>query len=239
MQGGIRIRTEEEREELEKDAFKRLEGKVEEKGRVKGEKERIEELWRDSSRRWEDPDAVGRRLRKGFREGRKERERVGRGNELLAERMSLGFEVLGENEGDRVRARAVQFGSGDGEDDRSEVTRRPLFAEEEQQRRSEEKRIDSTQQGKKRKKRLTDEELALRSKEKMRSILGANTRAVMDPFVSDGPSIASPSGIKTFGSLKRKRRQSEAVTRNHVDENNEESREAPDKGAALVDYDSD
>ena len=224
---------------MEKDAFKRLEGKVEDKVRVKGEKERIEELWRDSSRRWEDPDAVGRRLRKGFREGRKERESVGKGNEALAERMSLGFEVLGANEGDRVRARAVQFGLEDGEDNGSGVTRRPLFAQEEQHRQKEGKRTDFTPQGKKRRKRLTDEELALRNKEKLRSTLGANTRAAMDPFLTDGPSIASPSGIKSFGSLKRKRRKCEVDTRNDVDENNEESKEAPDKGAALVDYDSD
>ena len=212
---------------------------MEDKVRVKGEKERIEELWRDSSRRWEDPDAVGRRLRKGFREERKERERVGRGNEALAERMRLGFEVSAENEGDRVRARAVQFGSGDGEDNRSGVNSRPLFVEEEQHRRSERRQTYSTPQGKKRRKILTDEELALRSKEKLRSTLGANTRAVKDPFLTDSPSIASSSGTKTFGSLKRKRRKSDAVTRNPVEENNEESREAPDKGAALVDYDSD
>ena len=243
-EGGVRIRTQEEREELERDAFKRLEGKVEEREKVKGDKGRIEELYRDNERRWEDPYEVGKRLRRGFRVERKEREKVGKGNEALREKMSLGCEVLAENEEDRVRARGIEFQGGREKDatDEEAIKSRALFAVAQ----TDVQKPKEARNGKKRKKKMTDEEMALANKEKLRSTLGANTRATIDPFLNDlSGTREAPVELKTFASIKRKRVTSRgADTKGENGKNEENTADSPTATsgapiAALVDYDSD
>ena len=235
-EGGVRIKTQEEREELERDAFKRLEGKVEEKEKTKGDKSRIEELYKDSERRWEDPYEVGRRLRRGFRIERKERERVGRGNEALREKMSLGFEILGEEEEDRVRTAVVDFERRDeriGEEEK--VRRRALFERREEEEKNQGNGSETMSGKKRKKKKMTDGQLAQASKERLRSALGANTRAVLDPFLNDAIPTATSPGVRAFASIKR-RRPATDIPANGTSDNSE--KRTAGKNPVLVDYES-
>lgn len=234
-EGGVRVKTQEEREELERDAFKRLEGKVEEKEKSSGDKSRIEELYRDSERRWEDPYELGRRLRRGFRVERKERERLGRGNEALKEKMSLGIEVLAEEEEDRLRAALVDFGG----DDKSLES--SLF--EAQRKPKPDNQTNSSggrSNGKRKKRKLTEREVTREHQEKLRSTLGANTRAAIDPFLNDrNTPITASSGVTAFKSIKRKSQAKVSTSARGDEHADEKPPPTPGKAPTLVDYDSD
>lgn len=162
--GGV----EAEREMKRQDAFVAFEGKAAEKLQKRTDGERVEDLRAMKERDWRDVDAAGARLRKGFRVGRKERQAEGGRKQEIRERMGLGIELLDESEGDRRRAKLVDFGAA------AEVgnsgSRAPLFTSGAAgppmngttARRKPEKRIDA----------LRDE-------------LSENTRAALDPFASN------------------------------------------------------
>ena len=108
-EGGMPILTPVERERRREDAFAALEGKVEEKEAVEGNKKRIEELYRSRERDWEDPGEVNKRLRESFRRDRKIHQREERVLERLKERIGTDMEILPEMEQDAQRAKLVAF----------------------------------------------------------------------------------------------------------------------------------
>ncbi|KAL4869509.1 CWC16 protein [Aspergillus spectabilis] len=166
------------------DAFAKIEGKVEDKRAVDEAKSRILELQARQARDWDDPYAVSRRLRRGFRVERKLLESKERGKEALREKMSLGIEIVDEVEEDGVRAGLVEFGGGGGKG----VRTKPMFESASSRYPS---RIDCGEDGKKSKlkggagKRQTADLVAER-KSLFRSELMGNTRAAVDPFLKDG-----------------------------------------------------
>ncbi|KAL9047072.1 MAG: hypothetical protein Q9214_000264 [Letrouitia sp. 1 TL-2023] len=219
-EGDFVIRTEEEREQMQRDAFATLENKVEDKRQQVTDKSRIEELYREKQKAWDDPYTMSKRLRTRFREERKLRQQKEASTEELKDRMGLGIELLEEAEEDRKKAEFVDFGTVDAESVIAKAQARPLFA------------IDSLadtkgwQSGKNTKVKLEPQS----SKEKLRLELGANTRAILDPFLAvDKPSI------KAFPQIRRKKGKDAAV---------KEALDEPGPSMAhglvpLVDYESD
>lgn len=166
--GDLVIESAEEREKRQSDAFALLEGRVEEKRQVFSDKTRIEELWADKEKAWDDPYERSRKLRKVFRAERKLREEDEEKTEDLRDRMSLGVELLAESEEDRRRAEFVDFGVGDGETAVNKAKSKPLFASAGPQR-----------------------------PESLRVELKNNTRAAVDPFLNgDKPASTVISLIK-------------------------------------------
>jgi coiled-coil domain-containing protein 130 len=209
--GEIRIRTDEERERLQNDAFAALEGRVEDKRQTLTDRSRIEELQRAKEKDWEDPYAASRRLRRAFRADRRVRQKNEGSTEALKDRMSLGMDLLAETEDDRRRAGFVDFGALDGETAIVKATSRPLFAG------------SNPPVGKeKAAKGLSDAELR---REKLRQELSRNTMAAMDPFLS---------GEKPFAAtVAAKRKRDTGVVA--VEQNSGKESHA----MALVDYESD
>lgn len=151
-----------EKERRRNDAFAALEGVKEEKELLRGEAERVEELRSRQERDWRDPDERNRRLRAGFRPGRKAREVDGVRMEGLKERMGLGIEILEESEHDRRRAGLVEFGRfGKGID----VMAKPMFGT-----------------GGKGQKKGTTDTVGETKVDALRKELSGNSRAAVDPF---------------------------------------------------------
>lgn len=222
QEGEIRITTEEERARLEGDAFARLEGKVEDKQRTVNDKSRIEELYNEKDKDWDDPGEANRRLRKAFRVGRKEREKNGKTTEGLKEKMSLGMDLLDETEEDRQRAGLVEFGEFGGEGAIVKATSRPLFADTRTSEKSLAKNIKTTKAASETEKR----------RESLRNELAHNTRAVLDPFLSmEKSNVQALGGVS---SMKRKRKVEDRESVLKANENIDISRTP-----ALVEYDSD
>ncbi|KAF2802805.1 DUF572-domain-containing protein [Mytilinidion resinicola] len=192
--------TEEERERRRTDAFAALEGNVGEKQVEKKSKERIEELVEAQERAWQDPDAVNRRLRRGFRAERKVLEKRQAHTEGMQERFGIGFEIVDEVEGDRIRAGVVEFGEL-GVGDVGKAVRKPLFASEA----SAIKAADVKKSGKGDKKTRAARE-AEKRRELLQHELRGNTRAVMDPFLTASPrSSNNDTTLKVIAGIKRKR----------------------------------
>ncbi|KAL8958942.1 MAG: hypothetical protein Q9183_005735 [Haloplaca sp. 2 TL-2023] len=175
MEGDMVIRSAEEREAMQNDAFAALEGRVEEKRQVVTDKSRIEELFREKEKAWDDPYAASKKLRKVFRAERKARRKDEEATENLKDRMSLGMDLLAETEEDRRRAGFVDFGVVDGETAIIKAKSKPLFAEG----RSGESQFDRGKIF-----NVTPTKTALQDgQKKLRLELGNNTRAATDPFL--------------------------------------------------------
>ena len=168
--------TEEEKERLEKDGgFGAVEKKIEDKRKLLSESERLEELRKRSERDWEDPYEKSKRLRNGFRIGRKERKDAEMRGDALKEKFSLGIELVEENSADAQRAQFIEFG----QDQPKEIGDvKPLFGSNSSET---SKRIP--ERGK-RSKRPTAEDLAAMKKAQLQGRLTDNTRAVIDPFTT-------------------------------------------------------
>ncbi|KAI4209810.1 MAG: hypothetical protein LQ351_007279 [Letrouitia transgressa] len=189
-EGDFIIRTEEEREQMQRDAFATLENKVEDKRQQVTDKSRIEELYREKQKAWDDPYAMSKRLRNQFREERKLRQKKEASTEELKDRMGLGIELLEEAEEDRKKAEFVDFGTVDAGSVITKAQARPLFA------------MDSPAKtkGRQNRKNTKIQSKPENSKEKLQLELGANTRAVLDPFLAtDKPSV------KAFPQIRRKK----------------------------------
>ena len=212
-EGEFRIRTEEERERLEADAFAALEGKMDDKRQVATDKSRIEELWRTKERDWDDPGEANRRLRKTFRVGRKMREKDGRVTEGLKDRMSLGIDLLEETEEDRRRAGFVEFGEVGGDGAVRKAQSRPLFTSTSDAKKPLSKRLKTTKAASEAESRRN-----ILSKE-----LGDNTRAALDPFLN--AERITPTNVPL---IKRRKISSHSA-----------SVKVPNHGPSLVDYESD
>ena len=217
-EGDIRILTQEEREELRDNAFAALEGKNEEAERMKESQKRIEELKELSKQHWNDPYTANKRLRQAFRDGRHTREKDSRVTAALQDKMSLGLDLLPENEDDARQAKHIEFGEFDHDKAVAKAAAKPLFTIKEKSSRKEAK--SSSKHSKKR----IAEDLAKKKSADAIAEIRSNTRATVDPFLQTGPKIAPKSLLP---GLKRRR--------------SLQSQDEPKKrtGIALVDYDSD
>ncbi|KAI4680840.1 hypothetical protein J4E81_010024 [Alternaria sp. BMP 2799] len=194
--GELKFLTEEERQKRRDDAFANLEGKMEDKGIEKKNRERVEELY-DKAEVWRDPYDVNAKLREVFRGKRKVWKKEERHKEGMQERFSLGMDIVDETEADRTRAGLVEFGAGDvGEGGLVEGSVwRPLFGEAEV---GDEKDGESARKTKKLKAEVARE----KTRVGLQQTLVGNTRAVVDPFLNkEAP--ATPR--VNLGILKRKR----------------------------------
>lgn len=151
------------------DPFARLEGKVEDKRVFDTEKSRILELQNRQERDWEDPYEKSKRLRRRFRVERKGLQAAEAKGEALKDKMSLGIELVGETDEDRVRAEMVDFGAADGPARAARL--RPMF--------------ESKSSGEKSRRRPKATDLLAQRKESFRNELAGNTRAAVDPFLND------------------------------------------------------
>ncbi|KAH6629133.1 CWC16 protein [Boeremia exigua] len=189
-EGELGMMGEAERAKRRDDAFAGLEGKLEDKARDKGNKERVEELY-EQAETWRDPYDVNARLRRDMREKRKVWKKEERHKEGMQEKFSLGLDIEDETDADRQKAGLIEFG---GAEDVVESWK-PLFASAHAERTGD---VSS----KPRTKKLKAELAAEKSRNDLQQKLVGNTRAVVDPFVSrEATSKSRPN----LGLLKRKR----------------------------------
>ena len=225
VDGEIRIRTDEERERLQNDAFAAFEARVEDKKQVANDKSRIEELHRSQEKDWDDPYASSKKLRRAFRVDRKLRQQNEASTEGLKDRMSLGLDLLEETEDDRRRASLVEFGDFNVENAIDRAKSKPLFGDK--------SALVATAPGKKITK-ITPAAQARLTKEKLRHELETNTRAVLDPFLIADKSIAPAAAVLPL--VRRKTGLTEAPA---PSANASSGAESQSTSLALVDYDSD
>ncbi|XMA09390.1 hypothetical protein WAI453_002181 [Rhynchosporium graminicola] len=216
-EGDVKILTQEERETIRDNAFASLEGKVEDKKRLQYSKKRLEELQDLSEKQWDDPYEQNKRLRNSFRIGRKEREKDAEIVASLQDKMSLGLDILPEHESDVRRARLIEFGETGAIVAIDKAISKPLFKQEEV-------KPDCKSRGSKHTKRLKSEDIAKHKTAAFAAEIRDNTRAAIDPFLSE--SRKKSRSVPVLAGVKRKRSM---------------HRESPtDELAAvcLVDYDS-
>ncbi|OKL61219.1 hypothetical protein UA08_03382 [Talaromyces atroroseus] len=201
--GEIRIRFPGDRTEEEKDAFARLEGKVEDKRQFETATTRIKELQKRQSRDWEDPYEQSRRLRRTFRIERKRLENISQANESLKDKMSLGIDLLEETEEDRLQAGLVDFGptASDSSTLATNSRNRPMFRDTPFKKSSDEqrKKLHGPQRGK-----LKAELVAAERRDFLSNELRGNTRAVVDPFLNEDAKTWQPSALKTRKTREKK-----------------------------------
>lgn len=231
--GGGAILTDREREELRKNAFASLEKTIADRKQLEMAAERLDDLEDLSRRHWDDPYARNQRLRKAFRVGRKEREKVAAATEDLKERMGLGMDLLPEREEDAKRAALVDFGSRpDGEDEEDKALSKPLFAStttgsraKAQQKASSSLAVKGT--------RLKAEKEASKRKETFVADVISNTRAAQDPFLIQPNNDKAANNRPSLGIVKKRKR---------VDgepDDRPETKAVMPVGGGLVQYDSD
>ncbi|KAL8687356.1 MAG: hypothetical protein Q9218_006449 [Villophora microphyllina] len=220
LEGDMVIRSAEERERLQNDAFASLEGRVEEKRQTFTDKSRIEELFREKEKAWDDPYAASKKLRRAFRVERKARQREDARTEDLKDKLSLGMDLLAESEEDRRRAGFVDFGVVDGETTIVKAKSKPLFGST----------FPTESNGKKT--AMTRMSTGVRdTREILQSELGNNTRAAMDPFLThDKPFSTSTPLIRRKALANSLEREANALNTNT---------DRPSTSTALVDYESD
>jgi coiled-coil domain-containing protein 130 len=165
----------------ETDAFAKLEGKIEDKRRFLTEKGRMEELLKRQERDWEDPYERSQKLRRAFRAERKSREIKDGATEALKDKMSLGIELLDETEADRLRAGMVDFAPSISGSSRART--RPFFNFTSASRKPPALRFNNGKEKKEQAHKPVDSHA--KRKALLHQELSENTRAAVDPFVSD------------------------------------------------------
>ena len=233
--GEIIIKTDEERERLQNDAFAALEGKVEDKRQAVADRTRLEELLRVQDKDWDDPYAASKKLRRTFRADRKAREKNEEVEENLKGRMSLGIDLLEETEEDRRRAALVEFGDFGGNSAIIKAETRPLFEN------AASKGVTPGKHRVKKSRKTKAMEQAERRRETLLMTLSDNTRAVIDPFLGPEKTWGSVSGHGLISSgIKRKKETSGQSSSVDIERPNEARfPEAAAPPMTLVDYDSD
>lgn len=212
-EGDIKILTQEEREAIRSSAFATLEVTIDQRKRLEASKTRLDELEELSEEQWEDPYEKNKRLRTSFRQARKQRERDASVAAALQDRMSLGLDILPENETDARHAKLIDFGGGVPNKDLA--ISKPLFGKESHP-------VTKTKSSKLSRKAKA-EELSQQRTAKIVADIRGNTRIAMDPFLpgSRASSISKPR--PTLIGVKRKL---------------SDSQQLPTTGVGLVDYDS-
>ncbi|RFU80314.1 duf455 domain protein [Trichoderma arundinaceum] len=244
LPGDQAILTEQEREELRKNAFASLEKTIADRERLKLATERIDDLVDLSKRHWDDPYAQNQRLRKAFRVGRKERDKAAAATEHLKDRMGLAIDLLPEREEDAQRAALVDFGSrgeeGDEEDGRrsdgDRALSKPLFASSSSAKTTTAQNPPSSST---KDKRLKSEKVASRRKETFVAEFISNTRAAQDPFLHQNGDRAS--NRLSLGIVKKRKRTDGEVDDEGAGGGPETKVPTPVPASAggLVQYDSD
>jgi coiled-coil domain-containing protein 130 len=202
-EGDLKFLTEEEKQKRREDAFANLEGKIEEKGNEKKNRERVEELY-DKAEVWRDPYEINAKLRREFREKRRVWKKEDKYKEGMQEKFSLGLDIMDETEADRTRARLIEFGTkgtdgGIGDRKIEDLEWKPLFMEA----KTEDKATDRKALQQDFKPRKLKAELAKEKRRQgLQQTLVGNTRAVIDPFLH---SDSMPVSKVNLGILKRKR----------------------------------
>lgn len=183
------ILTEQEREELRKNAFAKLERTIDDREQLRQADQRIDGLLEVSARQWDDPYTQNQKLRRAFRAGRRQRERDAAATEELQGRMGLGIDLLPASEEDARRAAVVDFEPEEGAGD--DALAKPLFG--------------GKQAGLEGKIGVTKAEReAVRRTDRFVSKVMGNTRATRDPFLSGGKGAESKGSARLPG-VKRKR----------------------------------
>lgn len=232
--GEIKIRTDEERERLQNDAFAALEGKVEDKRQAMTDRSRLEELLRVQDKDWDDPYAVSKKLRRAFRADRKVRERNEEATEDLKGRMSLGIDLLEETEEDRRRAALVEFRDLGENGAIARAEAKPLFES------AHSKVVKPGKHRVKKSRKTKALEEAERRRETLRLTLSDNTRAVTDPFLVAEKTWGSMSGNGSILSGIRRKKGSSEQNSSMIEKDPSEDYISGDSGptVALVDYES-
>lgn len=181
LEGDLQMRSEEERERLRNDAFAALEVKIDDQKHMAISKSRIEELQHDKDKNWDDPYAASKNLRRAFRADRKARQKQEALSEDLKDRMSLGINLLEENEDDRRRAGFVEFGQVEGETAILKAKSKPLFPQTQPTPTAPSLKLPPKQNNIKLKKVAESQQ----KRERIRKELGDNTRAALDPFLNN------------------------------------------------------
>lgn len=220
IDGEIRIKTDEERERLQNDAFAALEVKIDDRKQIVNDKSRIEEIQQSKEKDWDDPYAASKKLRRVFRADRKARQKNQASTENLKDRMSLGIDLLDETEEDRKRASFIDFGDFDGESAITKAKSKPLFAQP-----------STKTKPKNYASRLKSVSEADLRKEKFRQEIGNNTRAILDPFLNPDRGVLLNS--ITISAIKRF---DPSVSKSTDFSNPSDTKQ--DTFKALVDYDS-
>ncbi|KAK5987805.1 Coiled-coil domain-containing protein [Cladobotryum mycophilum] len=201
--GDTVILTDGEREALRQNAFGSLEKTIEDREALALATERIDDLLDVSSRQWDDPYAQNQRLRRAFRVGRKEREKLAAATEELKDRMSLGMDILPETEEDARRAALVDFGALDETDSTDRALSKPLFASKKP---TTTQSSSSSSKAKTTAPKLKSEKQASKRKENLVSKLMSNTRAAQDPFlINSRTGTDDKLSAKLLPGVKRKR----------------------------------
>jgi coiled-coil domain-containing protein 130 len=227
-EGDVPLLTEEEREERRNNAFASLEGKVEDKRRLEGAKERLGELQALQEQQWEDPYERNQKLRLAFRAERKLREKNATIAGALQDKMSLGIDLLPEHEDDVRRASFVEFGAVGPDQAMTRAIARPLFSA------TQDAASAKPKQGASSSGKLKAVEAAEKHRADLAAEIRGNTRAKLDPFLMDpGAAKQKVQPRVPTGVVKRKRETSPSFHDNVQDPG---GIQAPAMG--LVDYDS-
>lgn len=241
-EGGVKILTDGERDELRKNAFKRLERTIEDREAAKKGNDRIEGLMDRAQQDWSDPYARNQRLRKTFREGRKEREKEAEGVEALRQRLGLGeseedggLKILPESREDELRAGLVEFQPLQ-DDIGAKALTRPLFTT------TDTKKERQIKGASKPASRITKAAAAAaKRKDDLVSTIAGNTRAVNDPFLNNSSTSKAGFAVgKLIPGIKRKRSTVAANDTHGTEEHDdkEKPQQTAKAVAGLVDYDS-
>jgi coiled-coil domain-containing protein 130 len=190
VEGEIKILTEEEREERRNNAFASLEGKVDDRRRLEGAKERLDEIQALQEQQWEDPYERNQKLRRAFRAGRRLREHEASVAGALQDKMSLGIELLPESEDDARRAAFVDFGAVDPAQAMAKAISKPLFSKADVPSKAATKTTSNSSTESSRKLRAI--EVSEKRKADLAAEIRGNTRAKMDPFLQWQVSAKAP-----------------------------------------------
>lgn len=241
--GDTVIMTDQEREALRQNAFASLEKTIDDRQRLKDATDRIDGLIDASARHWDDTYTQNQKLRRTFRAERKDLESKAVRTEALKDRMSLGIDLLPENEADALRAALVDFRPVDDDENNAhiqdnKVLATPLFNNDRESTLADSKTSP--------KRMLKGEKKLSRRKDKFVSQVLDNTRASKDPFLQQrDPSSKMP---RRLPGVKRKRNSDDGDTNNG--DPSSKAKPGPDKSGAqnikttastlssLVEYDS-
>ncbi|KAH8711878.1 CWC16 protein [Phaeosphaeriaceae sp. PMI808] len=190
--GERKFLTQDEKERRRNDAFANLEGKTEEKGAERKNKERVEELY-DKSAVWEDPYLANARLRKQFRDQRRVWRKEEQHKERMQEKFSLAIDISDETEADRMHASLADFAVSNSNNSSTHCTVwKPLFQDAKA-----DKNMHSISTAKK----IKSEQTTEKTRVTLQQVLVGNTKTVIDPFMNN----ANNAKMKAkFGTLKRK-----------------------------------
>ena len=192
LEGDFQLKTEEEKDKLRNDAFAALEVTIDDRRQASADKSRINELIEATEKNWDDPYAANQKLRRGFRIGRKKREKEHAATEALKDRMSLGIDLLEETEEDRRRAGFVDFGEHE-----SASQERVIRAIQGKELFPSSTKSSNRTPLKRGTPKLKAELATERSRARLQQELGRNTKAALDPFLSSTKSTATrPLGLK-------------------------------------------